>query len=412
MRAAAKPGLAPLEWIRREAAQEIVARTVAACERRYGSRVRAVILTGSLARDEATFLTSGGQCRVLGDAEFLLVFNRGAKLPAAAAVDSLGERIMESLARRGIACPVHLAAVQPRYLARLPAHIFSHELGHAGRVVHGDEGVLRLVPAFSPAHIDREDAWRLLSNRLIEWLEARATAEPRADDPPIELSYATAKLWMDAATSLLVFLGEYEAGYAARAARLATLDGDLETGVPFPIARFRAAVDQATSWKLRPETFAADSFGWSFCEEARRFAVRLWRWELGRMTGQSANLPPLALCGAFARRASRKRRMRGWLRVARQTGPVTAWHHRRRWVRLGREGSPRHWLYAVAAECAIRGEEPAALSGESRPQGPWAETLHGFLPIPGLSNEAAGEWQSLVLDLAWNYHEFVERTRA
>jgi predicted nucleotidyltransferase len=412
MSAAAQAGLAPLEVTRRETNQEIVAETVRACLERYGSRVQAVILTGSVARGEATIVVSGGLRRVLGDADFLVVFGRQAKLPAAAEVDSIAKSATESLERQSITCAVHIAAVRPRYLVRLPAHIFSYELRHASRVVMGDESILRLVPAFSPAQIDREDAWRLLSNRLIEWLEAREKSASRADSPSIDLSYATVKLWIDSATSLLVFLGEYEPGYAARAARLATLKSDSTAALPFSFAEFGAGVAEATSWKLRPETFAADSFGWSFCEEARRFAVRLWRWELAQMTGQNTSLPPLTLCGAFSRRLPRKKRLRGWLSVARQAGSVTAWHHRRRWSRLSREGSPRHWLYAVAAECAIREEECATQPAGSSPAGPWAQTLHGFLPIPDRASGTEGEWGALVRDLAWNYHEFVERTRA
>jgi len=414
MSAAAQPGLAPATYSQREAAEAIAAHTVRECERRYGSRLRAAILTGSLAREEATILVNDGSCRILGDAEFLLIFKRGAKLPAAPALDSLAGAVTQSLRERNIGCPVHLAAVRPNYLVGLPAHIFSYELRHAGRVVFGDENILGLVPSYSPGQIEREDAWRLLSNRLIEWLEARAEAGPQAAEPGIDLAYATVKLWMDAATSLLVFLGQYEPGYAARAERLAALASDSVPGIPFPFAQFQSAVAEATSWKLRPQPYAADRFGWSFCHEARRFAVRLWSWELSRMTGQNPNLPPLALGGTLARRTTRKQRVRGWMRVARETGAFSAWRHRRRWARLSRGGSPRHWIYAVAAECAIREEGHATSSLVSdHPPDAWAQTLRGFLPVPGPSAaEPGGQWQALVRDVARNYHEFVERTRA
>ncbi|MDE3136585.1 MAG: hypothetical protein KGL59_08420 [Acidobacteriota bacterium] len=413
MSAATQTRLAPLELGRREITDEIVGKTVRACEQRYGSRLRAVILTGSLARDEATVLCSDGPRRVLGDADFLLTFNRKAKLPSAAAIESLGEEVTDSLERQGVVCAVHLAAVRPGYLARLPAHISSYELRHAGRVVFGDEGILELVPEFSPAQMDREDAWRLLSNRMIEWLEARVGNEPQADSPSVDLAYASVKLWMDAAASLLVFLGEYEPGYAARAARLETLGGAPAAELPFPLAQFRAAVAEATSWKLRPDSFPARSFGWGFCEEARRFAVRLWCWELARMTGQSAGLPPLTLCGTFSRRLPRKQRMRGWLRVARETGVRGAWPHRRRWAQLSRNGSPRHWLYAVAAECAIRELGLSTAPVEGLAPGPWLRTLRGFLPVPApRSARTDSGWRALVREIAWNYHEFVERTRA
>ena len=51
------------------------------CARDYGPSLRAVVLTGSLARDEATWVRDGAGRRLLGDAEFLLVFEQRVALP-------------------------------------------------------------------------------------------------------------------------------------------------------------------------------------------------------------------------------------------------------------------------------------------------------------------------------------------
>src|SRR5437867_3961265 len=47
--------------------------TAATCAEFYGEHLRAVVLTGSLARDEATFVDDGVACALLGDADFLVV---------------------------------------------------------------------------------------------------------------------------------------------------------------------------------------------------------------------------------------------------------------------------------------------------------------------------------------------------
>ena len=46
---------------------------------RYGGDLRALILTGSMARGEETIVERDGVQRVLGDAEFLLIFHDSAR---------------------------------------------------------------------------------------------------------------------------------------------------------------------------------------------------------------------------------------------------------------------------------------------------------------------------------------------
>ena len=58
------------------------------CEKRFGQILDAVVLAGSLARDEGTFVAKGqDRWSALGDAEFLLVFQRNS--PAAGTMISV-----------------------------------------------------------------------------------------------------------------------------------------------------------------------------------------------------------------------------------------------------------------------------------------------------------------------------------
>src|ERR1041384_5894704 len=62
--------------------QRICRATSEAASRKWGTSLRAVVLTGSLARDEATFVDKGLQRTLLGDADFFLIFHDDAPLPS------------------------------------------------------------------------------------------------------------------------------------------------------------------------------------------------------------------------------------------------------------------------------------------------------------------------------------------
>src|SRR5579863_572982 len=76
---------------------------------RFGSALRAVILTGSLSREEATMLEKDGGWQCLSDAEFLLLFHEGFRLPSAAVVLAVGKRVEACLAARNVQCHISLS---------------------------------------------------------------------------------------------------------------------------------------------------------------------------------------------------------------------------------------------------------------------------------------------------------------
>src|ERR1700752_3757287 len=158
--------------VRQEPARSVVLRgaigNLAArlCFQTYGKSLRAVVLTGSLARDEATIVEERRSWRLLGDAEFLLFFHSGSPLPPKVALNCLRQNIETSISRLGITVEVCLNSAHPKYLRRLRPAIFAYELRTCGRGVGGDSEILQLIPDSAASEISPEDGWRLLSNRI------------------------------------------------------------------------------------------------------------------------------------------------------------------------------------------------------------------------------------------------------
>jgi len=110
---------------------EVVARV---CRQQWDHRLRSLLLTGSVARDETTILAHPSGWRVLGDADFMAVFQRNAPLPAAGVVAALTAKCESDLRAAGVFAHVGLAVVHDDYFCRLPAHIFTYELRCCGRM--------------------------------------------------------------------------------------------------------------------------------------------------------------------------------------------------------------------------------------------------------------------------------------
>ena len=385
------------------------------CARDCGPSLRAVVLTGSLARDEATWVREGAARRLLGDAEFLLVFERRAVLPPPHALNSLAQEIQGALGRDRILGRVQLVPVHPKYLRKLRPHIFAYELCVCGRVVWGDVSILSLIPAFSVADIPQEDAWRLLANRTIEQLEALAATGTGAATVPEGLRYRTAKLYLDMATSLLVFAGSYAPTYKERRARLGILASTAGTdeGWPFPLGPFSLQVNLSTDLKLTSGWEESARLGWEVWRQGLRYAQLLWRWELARLThGPTAE--GSELMQTWLRRQSFAQRLRGWMFVWRTCGWVRSWRWWPRWARLALGGSPRYWVYAAAYGLFCQLPEVFEAGGDSDASVQVAEEVMKCLPVirsPWTKSTKLG-WRQLVEEVIWNYRRFLEPTRA
>lgn len=403
--------------------QAICEQTTRMCLEHFGSSLDAIVLTGSLARDEATFVKEERGQRLLGDAEFLLIFHVHTPLPSKVALSFLRQNIEGSLVRLGIVGEVQLSAAHADYLRKLRPHIFAYELRNWGQVVSGDLRILARVPNFPASDIPLEDGWRLLCNRMIEQLEALDGLEQRPKILPSRLFYRTVKLYLDMATSFLLFAGEYGPSYSERARRLRVLtEGhSSDDEYPFDLRRFCERVSECTRWKLlapglhNSSSFASENdHGFSWWEEAITYAQLLWRWELAHLTGTKGEASNEELLEKWMRSQPASRRLRGWLYVLRDQGWLRSRRNWPRWTRLVRVASPRDLIYSTASELFF--ELPCLLKSSTdrrRPDTNW-DGLRSRLPVlpesePG---QYMADWQGLAADVAWNYHQFLVGTRS
>jgi hypothetical protein len=380
----------------------IIDETVRLCRCVYRDRVRSIILTGSVARDEGTVVDTESGRTLLGDAEFFLLFKDGTPLPPEADLQLIGARIQHALKHQGLAAKVSVDAVHGDYLRGIQPSIFGYELRTRGVVAFGDQEVLGLVPDFGAADIPLEDGWRLLANRLVEQLEGFDELVSHTPTVSRDVHYRTVKLYLDMGTSLLVFAGGYAPTYTERVDALRQLQAQ-KPELPIRLDAFVDDVVSATRWKLGG-CAAPPSTPRAFWERALGYAERLWRWELSRLTGLDADGPSDGLLRAWSARQPLRSRLRGWAYVARRHGWSRSLPYGPRWLWAARRSSPRHLVYGAAASLmfAMDGPEPAHrdVSG-----------MRQHLPLVASSGRS-DDARQLARDVLDNYHQFLVGTRA
>jgi len=398
-----------------ERAEIVIQRVTKVCHSRFGSGLRALILTGSLARGEGSLQAEPGAGEAAGDAEFILVLQDGVSEPEPAEAAALAAEMENECAAAGIVCKAGLAIGHADILRQMRPHIFAYETKFRGRVVLGEEAILGLIPEFTPSDIPLEDAWRLLSNRMIELLEAFSEdGFSQRELVGRAIQYRTIKLQLDMATSLLLFLGRYAPSYTERCESLKCLakGNNSEGDLPFSLRELADAVEASTDWKLNHGGSVDGRAEWSWVLRTCRSAYQLWDWELQRMTGKRDGAST-EKCLLAMKKQPQAARFRGWLVVLRECGLPLTERPWRRWLRLSRSASPRYWTYAVAGELFSRMDSLFAIEQIARPAGPEIATLASQLPVtpPGEGGDPKS-WVALMRTVAWNYHEFLEKTRA
>jgi hypothetical protein len=383
------------------------------CVRTYRDRLRAVVLTGSMARDEATFVRDGKGVKLLGDADCALVFRKDASLPADSETVLLQHTIEEHLAKDGVCGKVVLAAVTPRFLENLPHDIATYELRNCGQVLWGEPDILSIVRNFSASDILREDAWRMLCNRMIEQLAYVGHLNDTCAELTPELHYATVKLFVDMSTSYLVFAKEYAPSYRERCKRLLILAERQHGEVPFPLKKFAARVAECTSWKLSGAEGDCDRRV-ELWHDGISYLRRLWRWEMIQLTNARGELTIEVLSRQLAKQQTAQQRLRGWLSVAKRRGWLKSWRRWARWMRLSLESTPRYLVYRAATEVVFR--LPCLLKHEGEPPRldvDW-HAVQALLPerAPRSNSPQKVLWRELADDVLWNYSEFLLSTRA
>jgi hypothetical protein len=244
----------------------------------------------------------------------------------------------------------------------------------------------------------------LLANRTIECLELSESPLPAA--APEELHYRAVKLFLDMATSLLVFLGAYEPTYGQRAQRLQQLAErpEQQAPLPFGLKAFAARVNECTRWKITGGGGDCSS-GPEISREALDYACRLWRWELAQLTSAAPEASPEVLFAGVAARQSASQKLRGWLYVARRTGWLRGVRNWPRWIAMAPRCTPRYYIYEAAWRLAA-----SATCSASEPE---MRQIRELLPVAGGDGKNEGDArQQLAREVAWNYRTFLTETRA
>jgi hypothetical protein len=290
--------------------------------------------------------------------------------------------------------------------------MYAYELRECGRCVAGDPRIVSLIPAFSAAEIPLDDAWRTLCNRVLEQVESIAESAPGSREISKELLYHSVKLYLDMATSFLLFLGIYEPSYRARAERLNALKQNaLTEPLPFDIAQFAVTVAACTNWKLQYESKPDLGAPWSMFLASQRDAMRLLQWELSRLTNNVGSRRELSEQWMRSQKFSEK--LRGWAYVLRASGWLRSWRLWPRWMRCAAQGSPRHLVYAAAGE--LYAHVPAFLSGQVNDSqvAQSLKQIEDLLPVANVSGQVGHlNWPQVAELCCWNYHQFLENTRS
>lgn len=379
---------------------------------RYGDRARALVLTGSLARNEATFVFEDDRWHLLGDVDFFLVFRRHTPLPKAADLEETTAKIENRLSHCRIDAHVGVNTVSPHYMETLHPTIASYELRTHGHVVCGEPEVLSLIPAFDSSAISHEDAWRMLCNRTIEFLEHASGLCSNHSKPSSSCQYSAVKLILDCATSYLVFCGLYAPTFCARAEQLRKLSNEYECdgAAPFSLKSFSDTVWQCTQWKLSKGAVRC-VLQPALWKEAIRYAQLLWRWEMLQLTSAPETLDDRSLWTYWRRHQGLRGKVLGWLSVLRRRKGYANWFNWPRWIRLSLQSSPRHLIYQVAIEILVRLPELAAGDEPTNLQLGWNE-LRTLLPELAPHKASKLEWQQLAAAVVWNYKEFLVNTQS
>jgi hypothetical protein len=404
------PGRASLAVTAKQAMCE---RIVGHCVRIYGDRLSAIVLAGSMARDEATFVCDGKDVKLLGDADCVLIFRKDASLPADSETASLEHTIEEHLAKDGVCGKVGLSAVTPRFLENLPPDITTYELRNCGQVLWGEPDILSIVRNFSARDILREDAWRMLCNRMIEQLAYVGHLDNTCAELTPELHYATVKLFLDMATSYLLFAEQYAPSYRQRSVSLLAFAERTHGDAPFPLKKFAARVAECTSWKLFGEARDCDRRV-ALWHEGISYLRRLWRWEISQLTGVRGEATIEFLCRQLAKQQTVQQRLRGWLSVVKRSGWLKSWRRWPRWMRLSLDSTPRYLIYRVATEVVFGMPNLPEHEGELLRRDVDWHAVQALLPerAPRSNAPQKPAWHALADDVLWNYSEFLLDTRA
>ena len=378
----------------------IVSEGARLCARVVGDKARAIILTGSLSRDEATLKKDGLEWRALGDATFLVIFDGPANVHTA----EIENEIESYLISQRVKCKIVVVTSTASALSKMKPHIYAYELRERGIVVWGDQSVLDLMPRFTAADIPIEDGWWFLCNRIIEQLETAAKAN-QSHDIDADVRYRIAKLYLAMAACYLLVIGQYQPSYQDRARRLRELAAwSMSEPSPIPLKRFSQLVSECTYLKVQGETTGV--FGqFPQWRDAMSDAESLWRWTLSRMLGSKSSGSRSDLLAMVAKRQPMLARAKGWVRAA-ALHPGVFCRNWFRWARLACNASPRYLVYGAAGDLFFSQQDIDSITPDQ------LVAIAAKLPLSHCKDDQQLSWRMVGMMIADNFHGLLESTRS
>jgi hypothetical protein len=320
------------------------------CAALADARVESAILTGSAARGEMSYFTTGNALVVRSDLELYVVAREPARVRAA--VRGPIAAVERDAAARWPGFHVDLAILTPRQLRRLPPHIRHFELKRNGTTVLGAD-LLGDVPDVGLDDLD----WRELNDTVL-WRTATLLAclPPGwlAHRAPIGAaqSHVLARVVLDLTLWALPGLGLLAPTFGERTAAWGEprIARELR-GTPLPSVRLLEACLRARR-AMTPEIGA---------DELLATAASAWSWALDVATGRARWSHAGAAAGLS--RPDAVRRARFALRAARHRRRL-AFGHARVCATVARDGYARiaaeHARALVDEACRMRVEAPEA----------------------------------------------------
>jgi hypothetical protein len=328
---------------------------------------RGMLLTGSLARGEGTIMRDdAGRARWLSDMECLVVFDdlsRQTRNAIRTALAQICAEINREPARCAKGLKVDLNPIEIGQLARMRPTIFSHELAEHGKLLWGEPSTI-LLPTPHPQTSLCHDGFRLLNNRIMELLKARAQFEFGSDLFPF-VGYALTKLWRELGTSVSTFIGCYRTTYHQRRAELLralpALENELGDVAHVLAARLICSNASESALVQRSEHEIIAEF-----VSATVAAAKVWRWETARLMGGKRLGRGWRDVSARLRKTEKfSDRMRDWGRAVLR-GTIEPYLRVRSLAVIARAGSLGSAIYTAGCLLCFHWDEIGANDNASR----------------------------------------------
>jgi len=356
-------------------AKEIIRFCLDSVMKLYGwDDILAIILTGSFARGEGSIVKSPENVfYVLGDVEYMVVLpSQKGFVAKYRKLKEMSIHISHGLMQRGIHCEVDLTPVLSDYFANAKPVIFNVELKRNGKIIYGDEDFCTMMPDYDVTDIPRDDAFNLLSNRIVEQLILYQYIVNNPDINYLQALYQVTKLYLDLGGSLLAFSGNYGTTYSKRVLMLERLSSAPDKGRRFAgidIDRLYRSVRECTDVKLTPkyEDFFPDAMSH---EEMKKYLLarirtavhdvrKLWMWEVRGLYSLGACTDFQSVLDKIGMSDHLLQRIKGWTKLVFLHCKYKKKFSLTRIIKLFSSGTPRALLNMAAAQTffSLGGEE-------------------------------------------------------